>query len=101
MLINENFRRNTAARVALQLQTHALELDMNLTPASLLLMTLLTAACGRQQTNSDGNGTGNADGVGGRSDPPSAPAVDLGQPAPAGDTSSSETLPAAGQSENK
>ena len=43
----------------------------------------------------------NADGVGGKSDPPSAPAVDLGQPAPSDSASSSETQPAPSQSENK
>lgn len=65
---------------------------MKLKTASLCLMTPLAVACGRQQTNSDGNGTGNADGVGGRSDPPSAPA----DSAP-----SSEAQPAAGSAENK
>jgi hypothetical protein len=65
---------------------------MKLKTASLFLMTLLAVACGRQQTNSDGNGTGNADGVGGRSDPPTAPADSA---------SSSDTQPAAGQAENK
>jgi hypothetical protein len=74
---------------------------MKLKTASLFLMTVLAVACGRQQTNSDGNGTGNADGVGGRSDPPSAPAVDLGQPAPADNAASSESQPAADQAENK
>jgi hypothetical protein len=65
---------------------------MKLKTASLFLMTLLAVACGRQQTNSDGNGTGNADGVGGRSDPPTAPADSA---------SSGDTQPAAGQAENK
>lgn len=55
---------------------------MKLKTASVLLVTVLAAACGRQQTNSDGNGTGNADGVGGRQDPPTAPAVDPSEPAP-------------------
>lgn len=58
---------------------------MKLGTASLLLMSLLAAACGRQQTNSDGNGTGQADGVGGKADPPTAPATDLGVPGPRGD----------------
>lgn len=67
--------------------------------AILLLMTLLTAACGRQQTNSDGNGPGNADGAGGREDPPTAPAANPAQPAPTGDSpsTSTETSPPAGQ----
>jgi hypothetical protein len=60
---------------------------MKLQTAGLLLMALLATACGRQQTNSDGNGTGNADGAGGREDPPTAPAIELGQPAPGSDTS--------------
>jgi hypothetical protein len=37
---------------------------------------LLTAACNRESTQSDGNGPGNADGVGGRADPPPASAGD-------------------------
>lgn len=36
---------------------------------------LLLAACGREATQSDGNGPGNADGLGGREDPPTAPAM--------------------------
>jgi hypothetical protein len=40
-----------------------------------LISMLLLAACGREQTNSDGNGPGNADGAGGREDPPTAPAT--------------------------
>jgi hypothetical protein len=59
--------------------------------AILLLMTLLAAACGRQETNSDGNGTGKADGVGGRADPPTAPATDLGVPAPGSEASSTDS----------
>jgi hypothetical protein len=61
------------------------ECDMKSKTAMLLLMTLLAAACGRQQTNSDGNGPGNADGVGGKEDPATAPAADPSQPAPADD----------------
>lgn len=41
--------------------------------ATLLVFSLLLAACSRQPTNSDGNGPGNADGVGGREDPVTAP----------------------------
>jgi hypothetical protein len=63
---------------------------MKLKTASLLLMTLLAAACGRQQTNSDGNGPGNADGVGGRQDPATAPALDPNQPAGSGDAAGSQ-----------
>lgn len=62
---------------------------MKFKTASSILAVLLIAACGRQQTNSDGNGPGNADGAGGREDPPTAPATDLGEPS-AGDTSSSD-----------
>jgi len=39
-----------------------------------ILTALLLAACAREQANSDGNGTGNADGAGGRQDPPATPA---------------------------
>jgi hypothetical protein len=65
--------------------------------AMILMMTVLAAACGRQQTNSEGNGPGNADGVGGRQDPATAPATDVGAPAPADEASSTETSPPAGQ----
>lgn len=58
---------------------------MKLQTASLVLSMLLAAACGREQTNSDGNGPGNADGAGGREDPATAPATDPAQPAPAND----------------
>jgi hypothetical protein len=54
---------------------------------SSILATLLLAACAREQTNSDGNGTGKADGVGGRQDPPTAPAQ--GQPSDQTDGASS------------
>lgn len=59
--------------------TDAVEREMKSKTVGLLLMTLLAAACGRQQTSSDGNGPGNADGVGGREDPPTAPASEPGQ----------------------
>ena len=49
--------------------------------ASIIIASLLLAACAREPTNSDGNGPGNADGLGGRQDPATAPATDLGQPA--------------------
>jgi hypothetical protein len=62
---------------------------MNLKAASVLAVALVIAACGREQTNSDGNGPGAADGVGGREDPPTAPA-DMRQPA-AGEAGSSAT----------
>jgi hypothetical protein len=68
---------------------------MKLKTASLMVATLLLAACGREQTNSDGNGPGNADGAGGRTDPTTAPAADLGQPAPAGEPTSPGTQPPA------
>lgn len=71
---------------------------MKLQTATLILVTLLAAACGRQQTNSDGNGTGNADGAGGRQEAPTAPANDLGQPAPS-DDSNAQSQPSAGQSQ--
>ena len=61
-------------------------MDVKLKTASVIVAMLLAAACGREQTNSDGNGTGNADGAGGRADPATAPATDLGQPAPGGET---------------
>jgi hypothetical protein len=70
---------------------------MKLKTASLILTTLLVAACGRQQTNSDGNGPGKADGVGGREDPPTAPATDLGQPATGGEPASGAAAPPATQ----
>jgi len=71
---------------------------MTIKAAALVLMTLLAAACGRQQTNSDGNGPGNADGAGGRQDPATAPALDPNQPAGSGDASSSQQAqPPAGQ----
>jgi hypothetical protein len=54
---------------------------MKLKTASWVLMSLLATACGRQQTNSDGNGPGNADGVGGREDPATAPATEPAPPA--------------------
>ncbi|HEY0681347.1 MAG TPA: hypothetical protein VGD45_03360 [Steroidobacter sp.] len=47
---------------------------------SIVMISLLAAACAREQTNSDGNGPGNADGTAGRADPPTAPAND-GRPA--------------------
>jgi hypothetical protein len=51
----------------------------------ILTIVLLGAACSRQPTQSDGNGPGNADGAGGRADPPTAPAFDgdRSEPAPA------------------
>nr|WP_298726199.1 hypothetical protein [uncultured Steroidobacter sp.] len=55
---------------------------MNSKVVGIFLSALLLAACAREQTNSDGNGTGNADGVGGRQDPATAPPME-GQPAPA------------------
>ncbi len=56
----------------------------------IIMISLLAAACGREQTNSDGNGPGNADGVGGRADPPTAPATQ-GTPATGRDGASGET----------
>ena len=44
----------------------------------LALMTIGLAACAREPANSDGNGPGNADGTGGRQDPPTAPATAAG-----------------------
>lgn len=62
---------------------------MKPTLASIVVTTLLLAACGREQTNSDGNGPGTADGFGGREDPPTAPVRDA---APSGDSgAASET----------
>lgn len=69
---------------------------MKANTAGLLLVMLLAAACGREQTNSDGNGPGNADGAGGRADPPMAPANDLGVPPPSGeDSATAPTQPPA------
>ena len=56
---------------------------MKLKPASWLLLTILAAACGRQETNSEGNGPGNADGLGGREDPASESTNEPQQPPPA------------------
>lgn len=53
---------------------------MKLHIVSTMVTMLLLAACGREQTNSDGNGPGNADGAGGRRDPPTAPATETGEP---------------------
>ena len=65
--------------------------------ASILLWTTLAAACGREQTNSDGNGTGNADGFGGRNDPPTAPSSGGRQMSDEGDASvGGEANPAPG-----
>ena len=46
-----------------------------------ILAGLLLAACGREATHSDGNGPGNADGVGGREDPSTVPAAPVVEPA--------------------
>jgi hypothetical protein len=80
MLKRENIIRNTVARVALQPPPHWSS-DMKIKTASWVLMSLLAAACGRQQTNSDGNGPGNADGAGGREDSATAPATEPAPPA--------------------
>jgi hypothetical protein len=48
----------------------------------LVIASLLLAACGKEPTNADGNGPGNADGVGGREDPPTVtrPGIPPGGP---------------------
>jgi hypothetical protein len=63
---------------------------MKLKLAGLAIAGLLLIACGRQATESDGNGPGNADGFGGRADPPTAPATQGGESQPAAETSQSE-----------
>lgn len=47
---------------------------------STMVAALLLMSCTGEQTNSDGNGTGNADGAGGRQDPPTAPAPERSSP---------------------
>jgi|ADGO01.1.fsa_nt_gi hypothetical protein len=47
--------------------------------ACLIMASVLLAACAREQTNSDGNGPGNADGFGGREDPVTAPETEPGE----------------------
>lgn len=73
---------------------------MKFKSASIILAALLIAACGREQTNSDGNGPGDADGAGGRQDPPTAPATDLGEPS-ADSASKSAMTPAQPAEETK
>jgi hypothetical protein len=45
--------------------------------ALMLVAALAVAACGKEDRNTQGNGPGNADGFGGRTDP--APSADAGQ----------------------
>lgn len=47
-----------------------------------LIVSLLLAACAKEPANNDGNGSGNADGVGGRADPPTVtqPGIPPGGP---------------------
>lgn len=48
----------------------------------LVLAALLMAACAREEANTEGNGPGSADGVGGREDPPTVtqPGIPEGGP---------------------
>jgi hypothetical protein len=62
---------------------------------SLVIASVLLAACAREATNSDGNGPGNADGVGGREDPATAPATQDGEPAGSTPPATSESPPPA------
>jgi hypothetical protein len=55
----------------------------------------MTACTKKAEENNDGNGTGNADGIGGRADPPAASAPAQGDVAMPG-TSSPSSTPAAG-----
>jgi hypothetical protein len=57
---------------------------------SLAVAVLLLVACGRQATESDGNGTGNADGLGGRQDPTTAPASQGDKAQPSDEAAASE-----------
>ena len=43
---------------------------MTLRVPALVFASLLMAACAKESANTDGNGPGNADGAGGREDPP-------------------------------
>ena len=54
---------------------------MKLKLIGLAVACLMLAACGRESPNSDGNGPGGADGVGGREDPPAAAAAQDGDAA--------------------
>ena len=60
---------------------------------------LLLAACAKESANTDGNGPGNADGAGGREDPPvvTQPGIPPGGPTAPQDSASapSETPPPA------
>lgn len=48
----------------------------------LVILSLLFAACSKEPVNTDGNGPGNADGIGGREDPPTVtpPGIPPGGP---------------------
>jgi hypothetical protein len=63
---------------------------MKLKLAGLAMAALFLMACGREATESDGNGPGNADGFGGREDPPTAPAAQGSESRPAAETAQSE-----------
>jgi hypothetical protein len=60
-----------------------------LTIAALILLTL--SGCAREDANSDGNGPGNADGFGGRTDPPNTPASRDAAPGPLSETGAPST----------
>jgi hypothetical protein len=55
-----------------------------LTIAALILLTL--SGCAREDANSDGNGPGNADGFGGRTDSPNTPESRDAAPGPLSET---------------
>lgn len=66
---------------------------MTLRAPALIFTSLLLTACAKESANSDGNGPGNADGVGGREDPPvvTQPGIPPGGPtAPQSTDSASE-----------
>lgn len=63
--------------------------------SALVFASLLFAACAKEPANSDGNGPGNADGIGGREDPPTVtpPGIPPGGPT-APQSSDSDSAPA-------
>jgi hypothetical protein len=60
---------------------------------ALVVAGLLLAACSREATQSDGNGPGNADGLGGREDPQTAPAMQGNESESSAETTRSEPQP--------
>lgn len=74
---------------------------MTLRLPALVIVSLLSAACAKEPANTDGNGPGNADGIGGREAPPTVtpPGIPPGGPTatqpPESDSAPSETPPPA------